>query len=177
MADKKIVLKNVEVNWAKLFDAAPKWQSTELEYSIDVKVNDQLAKLMKDYKLNKQTKNKDTAFNGADFITLKLDEKTKNGWVRYGEVFDKEGNPSSDLVGNGSKVNLFVSLGDSPYGNIIKLGHLEDLDRDKKEMFLNFCQVMELVDYDVPSAVIRSNATVAAVNAAPSEEMSIPFEV
>ena len=93
MADKKIVLKNVEVNWAKLFDAAPKWQSTELEYSIDVKVNDQLAKLMKDYKLNKQTKNKDTAFNGADFITLKLDEKTKNGWVRYGEVFDKEGKP------------------------------------------------------------------------------------
>ena len=36
---------------------------------------------------------------------------------------------------------------------------------------------MELVDYDVPSAVIRSNATVAAVDAAPVEEMSIPFEV
>ena len=31
MADKKIVLKNVEVNWAKLQEAAPKYMSEELD--------------------------------------------------------------------------------------------------------------------------------------------------
>jgi len=36
---------------------------------------------------------------------------------------------------------------------------------------------MELVDYDAPSAVIKSNVqTNAAVEAAPSEEMEIAFE-
>ena len=34
MADKKIVLKNVEVSWAKLQEAAPKYMSEETEFTM-----------------------------------------------------------------------------------------------------------------------------------------------
>jgi hypothetical protein len=119
MADKKIVLKNVEVSWAKVHEPTTKWKSTDLHYSVDVKVNEQIENLMKDYKLNKTVNNKDSTFDGADFIKITADEKTRTGWTRYGEVFDKSGNPTKDLVGNGSKMNLFVSIGAGDHGNNI----------------------------------------------------------
>lgn len=178
MADKKIVLKDVEVCWAKLQEPANKYMSEEMEYTVAIKMNDQLERLMTDFKLNKKVKEgKDSTFDGARFIQIGLDEKTRGGWTRYGEVYDSNGNPTEDLIGNGSKVNMFVSIGNSQYGNIIKLGHLSDMKQETKEMFFDFCQVMELVDYDAPSAVIKSNVqTNAAVEAAPSEEMEIAFE-
>lgn len=175
--DKKIVLKDVEVCWAKIQEPANKYMSDELEYTVAVKMNDQLDRLMKDFKLNKKVKEgKDSTFDGGRFIQVGLDEKTRSGWTRYGEVYDKDGNPTEALVGNGSKMNLFVSIGDSSYGNIIKLGHLSDMNHETKEMFFDFGQVMELVDFEQPSAVIRSNAVTAAVAAAPAEEMEIAFE-
>lgn len=176
MADKKIVIKDVEVSWAKLQEPDNKYMSEDLEYSVSLKMNDQLEKLMTDYKINKKVKEgKDSTFDGARHINIALAEKTSGGWTRFGEVYDKNGNPSEALVGNGSKVNMFVTIGDSNYGNIIKLGHLSDMNRDTKEMFFDFCQVMEIVDYEAPSAVIKANATTAAVNAQPAEEMSIEF--
>lgn len=176
MADKKIVIKDVEVSWAKLQEPDTKYMSEEMEFSVTLKMTDQLEKLMTDYKINKKVKEgKDSTFDGARHINIVLSERTSGGWTRFGEVYDKDGNPSESLVGNGSKVNMFVTVGDSSYGNIIKLGHLSDMNRDTKEMFFDFCQVMELVDYESPSAVIRSNTTVAAVDAAPAEEMSIEF--
>ena len=177
MADKKIVIKDVEVSWAKLQEPANMYKSeTEMEYSVSLKMNDQLEKIMTDYKINKTVREgKDSTFEGARHINIALTEKTSGGWTRYGEVYDKNGNPSEALVGNGSKVNMFVTIGDSNYGNIIKLGHLSDMNRDTKEMFFDFCQVMEIVDYEAPSAVIKSKATNAAVDAAPVEEMSIEF--
>ena len=179
MADKKIVLKDVEVSWAKLQEPATMYKSeTDMEYSVSLKMNEQLEKLMTDYKINKTVKEgKDSTFEGARHINVTLIEKTSGGWTRFGEVYDKNGNPSKALVGNGSKVNMFVTIGDSSYGNIIKLGHMSDMNRETKEMFFDFCQVMELVDYEAPSAVIKANATHAAVDAQPVEEMSIPFEV
>ena len=63
------------------------------------------------------------------------------------------------LIGNGSKVNMFVSIGDSQYGNIIKLGHLATMNNETKEMFFDFCQVMDLVEYSQTSAVITSKET------------------
>jgi hypothetical protein len=178
MADKKIVIKDVEVSWAKLQEPDNKYMSEDLEYSVSLKMNDQLEKLMTDYKINKKVKEgKDSTFDGARHINITLTEKTSGGWTRFGEVYDKNGNPTEALVGNGSKVNMFVTIGDSNYGNIIKLGHLSDMNRDTKEMFFDFCQVMEIVDYEAPSAVIKAKATHAAVNAQPAEEMSIPFEV
>ena len=176
MADKKIVINDVEVSWAKLQEPANKYMSDELEYSVSLKMNDQLEKLMTDYKINKKVKEgKDSTFDGARHINIALAEKTSGGWTRYGEVYDKDGNPSKALVGNGSKVNMFVTIGDSNYGNIIKLGHLADMNRETKEMFFEFCQVMEIVDYEAPSAVLKANATNAAVEAQPVEEMSIEF--
>tara|TARA_R110002074_G_scaffold386088_1_gene567690 strand:- start:1640 stop:2173 length:534 start_codon:yes stop_codon:yes gene_type:complete len=176
MADKKIVLKNVEVSWAKLHEPTTKWKSTDLHYSVDVKVNEQIENLMKEYDLNKTFKSKDSTFDGADFIKITADEKTRTGWTRYGEVFSKSGEPTKDLVGNGSKMNLFVSIGKGDHGNNIKLGHLEDLDRDNKGLFFYFGQVMELVDYEKPSAVLRSEQTKSAVEKAPEEELSIALE-
>ena len=176
MADKKIVINDVEVSWAKLQEPANKYMSDELEYSVSLKMNDQLEKLMTDYKINKKVKEgKDSTFDGARHINIALAEKTSGGWTRFGEVYDKNGNPSDALVGNGSKVNMFVTIGDSNYGNIIKLGHLSDMNRDTKEMFFDFCQVMEIVDYEAPSAVIKANEINAAVDAQPTEEMSIEF--
>lgn len=179
MADKKIVIKDVEVSWAKLQEPANMYKSeTEMEYSVSLKMNDQLEKIMTDYKINKTVREgKDSTFDGARHINIALTEKTSGGWTRYGEVYDKNGNPSKALVGNGSKVNMFITIGDSSYGNIIKLGHLSDMNRESMEMFFDFCQVMEIIDYEAPSAVIKSNATNAAVDAQPAEEMSIPFEV
>ena len=176
MADKKIVIKDVEVSWAKLQEPDNKYMSEDLEYSVSLKMNDQLEKLMTDYKINKKVKEgKDSTFDGARHINIALAEKTSGGWTRFGEVYDKNGNPSEALVGNGSKVNMFVTIGESNYGNIIKLGHLSDMNRDTKEMFFDFCQVMEIVDYQAPSAVIKANATNASVDAQPAEEMSIEF--
>ena len=153
MADKKIVINDVEVSWAKLQEPANKYMSDELEYSVSLKMNDQLEKLMTDNKKVKE--GKDSTFDGARHINIALAEKTSGGWTRYGEVYDKDGNSSKALVGNGSKVNMFVTIGDSNYGNIIKLGHLDDMNRETKEMFFEFCQVMEIVDYEAPSAVIK----------------------
>lgn len=177
MADKKIVIKDVEVSWAKLQKPDTKYMSEEMEFSVTLKMTDQLEKLMTDYKINKKVKEgKDSTFDGARHINIVLSERTSGGWTRFGEVYDKDGNPTESLVGNGSKVNMFVTVGDSSYGNIIKLGHLSDMNRDTKEMFFDFCQVMELVDYEAPNAVIRNaNAITAAVEAAPAEEMSIEF--
>jgi len=163
--DKKIVLKDVEVCWAKVQEPANKYMSDELEYTVAVKMNDQLDRLMQDFKLNKKVKEgKDSTFDGGRFIQVGLDEKTRSGWTRYGEVYDKDGNPTEALVGNGSKMNLFVSI------------HLSNMNHETKEMFFDFGQVMELVDFEQPSAVIRSNAVTAAVAAAPAEEMEIAFE-
>lgn len=177
MADKKIVIKDVEVSWAKLQEAAPKYLSEDLEFTVALKMNDQLEALMKDYKLNKKVKEgKDSTFDGGRFIQVGLDEKTKSGWTRYGTVYDKAGDPTKDLIGNGSKMNLFVSIGSSQYGNLIKLGHLSDMNKDSKEMTFDFGQVMDLVDYEQGSAVIRSNETSSAVEKADSEEVEIAFE-
>lgn len=73
-------------------------------------------------------------------------------------------------------MNLFVSIGSGENGNNIKLGHLEDMDRDNKGLFFYFGQVMELVDYEKPSAVLRSEQTKSAVEKAPEEELSIALE-
>jgi len=174
--DKKIVLKDVEVCWAKLQEPAAKYMSEDLAYTVAIKMNDQLENLMTDYKLNKKVKEgKDTTFDGARFIQIGLDEKTRGGWTRYGEVYDAEGNPSEALLGNGSKVNMFVSIGDSQYGNIIKLGHLSTMNQDTKEMFFDFCQITDLVEYNKTSAVITSRETIAAANTAPVEEVTIDF--
>ena len=173
MADKKIVLKNVEVSWAKLQEPAPKYMSEELEFTVALKMTDQMEALMTDYKVKE---GKDSTFDGARFLQIGLDEKTRNGWQRYGEVYDKTGNPTKDLIGNGSKMNVFVSIGSSQYGNLIKLGHLSDMNQDSKEMTFDFGQVMELVDYEDGSAVIRSNQTSSAVEKAPEEEVEIAFE-
>lgn len=177
MADKKIVLKNVEVSWAKLLEPALKYKSeTDYEFSVAVKANDQIRDLMKSFKLNKKYKSKDSTFDGEEFIQLTLDTRTQSGWVRNGEVFDEYGEPTQDLIGNGSKMNLFVSIGQSSYGNLIKLGHLEDMDMDSKEMMFHFGQVMELNAYDAPSAVIKKEKqTNASVEAAADDEMEIPF--
>lgn len=177
MADKKIVIKNVEVSWAKLQEAAPKYLSEDLEFTVAIKMTDQLDDLMKDYKLNKKVKEgKDSTFDGGRFIQVGLDAKTKSGWRRYGEVYDKDGNPTNDLIGNGSKMNLFVSIGTSQYGNLIKLGHLSDMNQESKEMYFDFGQVMDLVDYEQGSAVIRSNQTSSAVEKSSEEEVEIAFE-
>ena len=45
MADKKIVLKDVEVSWAKLQEPANKYMSEEMEYTVAIKMNDQLERL------------------------------------------------------------------------------------------------------------------------------------
>lgn len=177
MADKKIVLNNVEVSWAKLQDSAPKYLSEDLEFTVALKMNDQLEDLMKDYKLNKKVKEgKESTFDGGRFIQVGLDEKTKSGWKRYGTVYDKSGNITKDLIGNGSKMNLFVSIGSSQYGNLIKLGHLSDMNKESKEMTFDFGQVMDLVDYEGGSAVIRSNETSSAVEKMADEEIEIAFE-
>jgi len=174
--DKKIVLKDVEVCWAKLQEPDTKYMSEDLAYTVAIKMNDQLENLMTDYKLNKKVKEgKDTTFDGARFIQIGLDEKTRGGWTRYGEVYDAEGNPSEALLGNGSKVNMFVSIGDSQYGNIIKLGHLSTMNQDTKEMFFDFCQITDLVEYNKTSAVITSRETIAAAETAPVEEVTIDF--
>lgn len=174
--DKKIVLKDVEVCWAKLQEPGTKYMSEELAYSVAIKMNDQLDKLMTDYKLNKKVKEgKEHTFDGGRFIQIALDEKTRGGWTRYGEVYDANGNPYQELVGNGSKVNMFVSIGDSQYGNLIKLGHLTTMNEETKEMFFDFCQVMELVEYKQTSAVITSKETIAASETAPVEELTIDF--
>mgnify|MGYP003633191001 FL=1 len=174
--DKKIVLKDVEVCWAKLQEPDTKYMSEDLAYTVAIKMNDQLENLMTDYKLNKKVKEgKDTTFDGARFIQIGLDEKTRGGWTRYGEVYDAEGNPSEALLGNGSKVNMFISIGDSQYGNLIKLGHLSTMNQDTKEMFFDFCQITDLVEYNKTSAVITSRETIAAANTAPVEEVTIDF--
>ena len=174
--DKKLVLKDVEVCWAKLQEPDTKYMSEDLAYTVAIKMNDQLENLMTDYKLNKKVKEgKDTTFDGARFIQIGLDEKTRGGWTRYGEVYDAEGNPSEALLGNGSKVNMFISIGDSQYGNIIKLGHLSTMNQDTKEMFFDFCQITDLVEYNKTSAVITSRETIAAANTAPVEEVTIDF--
>lgn len=178
MADKKLVLKNVEVSWVKLDKPAPKFKSDDLEYSICVKVDEQIKDIMQSYKLNKKTKSgKDSTFEGEEFIQISLDEKTKTGWVRYGEVYDEYGEPTKDPVGNGSSMNLFVSIGDSQYGNLIKLGHLEDMNKEDKEMFFNFGQVLELNAYEVASPIIKKAKEVnASVDNREEEELEIPLD-
>lgn len=178
MADKKLVLKNVEVSWAKLLEAAPKYMSEELEFSVAVKANDQIRDIMKNYKLNKKLKSgKETTFEGEEFIQLGLDVTTKSGWVRNGEVYDEFGEPTKDLIGNGSKMNLFVSIGDSQYGNIIKLGHLDDMNKEDKEMFFNFGQVLELNAYEMSSPIIKKAKEVnASVDNKEEDELEIPFD-
>ena len=42
-------------------------------------------------------------------------------------------------------------------------------------MFFDFCQVMDLVEYNQTSAVITSKETIAAVETAPVEELTIDF--
>ena len=107
---------------------------------------------------------------------MTLVTRSRGGWVRNCEFFDDYGEPTQDLIGNGSKMNLFVSIGQSSYGNLIKLGHLEDMDMDSKEMMFHFGQVMELNAYDAPSAVIKKEKqTNASVDAAADDEMEIPF--
>ena len=176
--DKKMVLKDVEVSWAKVQEPATKYMSEELEYTVAIKMNDQLERLMTDYKINKKVKEgKDSTFNDARFIQIGVDQNTKNGWTRHGEVYDKDGNPTQALVGNGSKVNMFISIGDSNYGNLIKLGHLVDMNAETKDMYFDFCQIVELVDFEQPSAVIKAKVTEAAVEAADLDEMEIAFEV
>jgi|TARA_R110000744_G_scaffold124299_2_gene229797 hypothetical protein len=178
MADKKLVLNNVEVCWAKLQEPDNKWKSEELEYSLCVKVTPQLTDLMSDYKLNKTIKgDKEATFDGESYIGLNLDKHTRGGWTRFGNVYDKKGNLTNQLVGNGSKMNLFITIGDSQYGNLIKLGHLKDMDHEAMEMVFDFGQVMELVSFEAPSAVIKQvEETVASVDAAPEEDMEIPFD-
>jgi len=174
--DKKLVLKDVEVCWAKLQEPDTKYMSEDLAYTVAIKMNDQLENLMTDYKLNKKVKEgKDTTFDGARFIQIGLDEKTRGGWTRYGEVYDVNGNPSDALIGNGSKVNMFISIGDSQYGNLIKLGHLSTMNQDTKEMFFDFCQIIDLVEYNQTSAVITSRETIAAAETTPVEEVTIDF--
>jgi len=172
MADKKITLDPVEVSWASLQEPKPKYQSEDLEYTIAIKVTDQLRDLMKSYKLNKKIKNKDTTFDGADFIQIGLDAKTKGGWTRTGSVLNMEGQPFTDLIGNGSTMRLFVSIGDSKYGNIIKLGHLDTMDQDNKAMSFTFGQVRNLVSYESSSAVVIEKS----VNQTAEESLEVELE-
>ncbi len=174
--DKKIVLDNVEVSWFKVQEPSLKYKSeNEYEYSVAVKANDQIRNLLTDYKINKTLKSKDSTFEGEEFITLSLDTQTQSGWKRYGEIYDMTGEPMQDLVGNGSIVRLFVAIGNSSYGNLIKLGHLDNMDQDRKEMFFHFGQVRKLVQYEASNAIIKE-ATASHKSDAVDEEVTYAIE-
>lgn len=173
--DKKIVLDNVEVSWFKVQEPALKYKSeTEYEYSVAIKANDQIRNLLKDYKINKTLKTRDSTFDGEEFVSLTLDTQTQSGWKRYGEIYDMTGEPIQDLVGNGSIVRMFVSIGNSSYGNLLKLGHLDTMDHDRKEMFFHFGQVRKLVQYETNNAIIKE--AVASHKDEPTEEVTYSIE-
>ena len=49
------------------------------------------------------------------------------------------------------------------------------MNQDTKEMFFDFCQITDLVEYNKTSAVITSRETIAAAETAPVEEVTIDF--
>lgn len=173
MADEKITLKNVEVSWVKHLVPQQKYGSKDLEFSIDIKANDVIKDLIKSKKLNKTIKkDKERTFEGSEHITLKMDERTKNGWTRIPEVFDEDGNYFAEPIGNGSKMDVFVSIGESSFGPHLKLGQLTDMDRDKKTLSFALGRVVDLVYYESAEATQLK----AAAEKSDNKEMEVALE-
>ena len=117
-------------------------------------------------------KDKERTFDGAEHITLKMDERTKNGWTRIPEVFDEDGNYFAEPIGNGSKMDIFVSIGESSFGPHLKLGQLTDMDRDKKTLSFALGRMVDLVYYESAEATQLK----AAAEKSDNKEMEVALE-
>jgi len=146
-----LYFKDVPVYYASVLEPKKKYQSTEEEFSLlcfvsdedrqvledDVLINKTLFKVGKDKNKKKVIKFRKEDYPGvADLngIQLSLDTVSKKGRKNNLVVVDKEGNPQTDLIGNGSVCNV-KCFG---YRN----------DNGLLVVSLNLVQVVDLVPYE-----------------------------
>ncbi|MBV1928227.1 MAG: hypothetical protein KUG81_01780 [Gammaproteobacteria bacterium] len=122
--------------WAKVLkDPKPGYDGNEREWSIDIAIDKDTAKLWKEQGIGKRIKNKGD--EKGDFVTLKrkefkYDGETRNQPIR---VVDAKKKPWDQevLIGNGSKVAVNYSINDTKFG---------------QQPCLLALQVIDLVEYE-----------------------------
>ncbi len=118
-----LYLKNVVVYYASVLDTKNKYESKEKEFSVlafvsdedretledSVRINKQLFKVGKDKNKKRAIKYPEDKYplvKGLNGIQLTLNEYSKQGKLNSLTVVDKEGQPQTELVGNGSLCNI-----------------------------------------------------------------------
>lgn len=115
--DKYIVLTNVIFMWPKVQEPATKYQSTELEYSVECVIDDETKKELTKLKLNKQFK--DASEKYEEYDGMWLFKATQNVLTSTGKelrppfVIHPDKTTVQETVGNGStgQIKLFCMEG------------------------------------------------------------------
>lgn len=106
---KNIVIKEARIKWAKVQDPAANYKKNGMEYSLDLEVSEsQLAALYKEG-MSDWVKPKDD--DGIKYITFKKPTLSAKGVeLRPLRVLGRNKEPFKDLIGNGSVVNVVLSV-------------------------------------------------------------------
>lgn len=88
----------------------PKWESTDLEYSVKVECTEEQLKKLKAKGVSGKKEIKIDENDGRTYMRLNLDAVTADGKANTVSVVDSEDKPITALIGNGSKARVAASL-------------------------------------------------------------------
>lgn len=128
-----------KVKWAKVLKPSPKFDSEDLEYTLDVEVSDAtLEELYTTHQMSRRSLAKEDPDTGEKYVTFRRPAKSKAGNELGGPlVVGKNLEPLTDMIGNGSKCKVKLDL--IPYSNKFGSGN---------SVRLNAVQVLEHVHYE-----------------------------
>jgi len=99
----KIMLKNVEVQWARVHEPTNKYMSEEKEWLIECRLSEEQLAHLKKLGCKKEPKD-------SEWLKFQKNELSRNGDpLQAPIVVDKACRPFSDLIGNGSICNVRIA--------------------------------------------------------------------
>jgi len=148
-------------------------------FETNIEVTPEIEKKLVELRLDKKIKSgKDTLFNGGKYLALRTTQIDRSGNVSSMVVVDANGQPMTDLVGNGSECIVFWrAYDDKQYGRVIKFGKMLDWDQEGKTKKFAGLKVVTLVPYqktDTFFSPVDGASTPATV---PAESREHEFEL
>jgi hypothetical protein len=148
-------------------------------FETNIEVTPEIEKKLVELRLDKKIKSgKDALFNGGKYLALRTAQIDRSGTTSSMVVVDANGQPMTELVGNGSECIVFWrAYDDKQYGRVIKFGKMIDWDQEGKSKKFAGLKVVSLVPYQKTDTFFSPMDSASAPVTATADSRNVEFEL
>lgn len=119
-------------------------------FEVNLEVTPEIEKKLVELRLDKKIKSgKDNLFNGGKYLSLRTPQMERSGVSSTMIVVGPNGQPTQDLVGNGSECIIYWrSYDDKQYGRVIKFGKMLEWNKEDNTKKFAALKVVNLIPYE-----------------------------